>query len=146
MANPHPVPNSAVTSATEDTGKLVLRVALGVLVLMHGIAKVISGPGSALGLLAKAGLPTELAYGVYIGEVVAPMLLIAGLFTRAAALIVVINMLFAIGLAHMAQLGQLTKTGGWALELQGMYLFGALAVALLGAGRYSVGGLHGRWN
>jgi putative oxidoreductase len=38
------------------------------------------------------------------------------------------------------------KTGGWALELQGFYFFTALAVALLGAGRYSMGGISGRWN
>jgi putative oxidoreductase len=40
----------------------------------------------------------------------------------------------------------MSKTGGWALELQGLYLVSALAVALLGAGRYSVGGSGGRWN
>jgi putative oxidoreductase len=72
--------------------------------------------------------------------------LILGLFTRAAALVVVINMLVAIGLVHMGQLAQLNKQGGWELELQGMFLFTAVAVALLGAGRYSVGGLRGRWN
>ncbi|NML13564.1 DoxX family protein [Azohydromonas caseinilytica] len=139
-------PLTVVSSPTEDAGKLVLRVVLGVLILLHGISKLINGPGFIMGLLAKSGLPTALAYGVYIGEVVAPLLLIAGLFTRAAALIVVINMLVALGLVHMGQLGQLNKTGGWELELQGMYLFGALAVALLGAGRYSLGGLRGRWN
>lgn len=136
----------AASTPGEDAGKLVLRVALGVLILLHGIAKIVGGPGFILGLVAKAGLPTVLGYGVYIGEVVAPLLLILGLFTRVAALIVVVNMLVAIGLVHMGELGQLSKTGGWALELQGMYLFGALAVALLGAGRYSVGGLRGRFN
>ena len=139
-------PRPAVSTPTEDAGKLVLRVVLGLLILLHGVAKLFSGPGFVMGLMAKFGLPTALAYGVYIGEVVAPLLLILGLFTRAAALIVVINMLVAIGTVHMGQIGQLNKTGGWELELQGMYLFGALAVALLGAGRYSVGGLRGRWN
>jgi putative oxidoreductase len=36
--------------------------------------------------------------------------------------------------------------GGYALELEAIYLFAAVAVALLGAGRYSVSGAHGRWN
>ncbi|WP_298233979.1 DoxX family protein [uncultured Azohydromonas sp.] len=139
-------PPLAGSTPTEDAGKLVLRVVLGVLILLHGIAKLVGGPGFIMGLLAKYGLPPALGYGVYVGEVVAPLLLILGLYSRAAALIVVINMLVAIGLVHMGQIGQLNKTGGWELELQGMYLFGALAVALLGAGRYSVGGLHGRWN
>ncbi|MDZ5458694.1 DoxX family protein [Azohydromonas lata] len=136
----------AVSSPGEDAGKLVLRVALGVLILLHGIAKIVGGPGFIMGLVAKAGLPAALGYGVYIGEVVAPLLLIVGLYTRAAALIVFINMLVAIGLVHMGQIGQINKQGGWELELQGMYLFGALAVALLGAGRYSMGGLRGRLN
>jgi putative oxidoreductase len=72
--------------------------------------------------------------------------MMAGLFTRAAAGVVVINMIVALGLVHMADLFALTKQGGWALELQGLYLFGALTVVLLGAGRFSIGGKNGRWN
>lgn len=135
-----------MSKASDDTGKLILRLAVGVLVLMHGIAKVIGGPSHILGMVGKVGLPEQFGYLVYIGEVLAPILMIVGLFTIPAALIVVINMLFAIGLAHMPQLFTLTKSGGWALELQGMFLFGALAVAFLGAGRYSLGGVYGKWN
>nr|PZN05331.1 MAG: GntR family transcriptional regulator [Pseudomonadota bacterium] len=130
----------------EDAGKLVLRLAVGILVLLHGLAKVVNGPGHILAMVDKAGLPEVLGYLVYVGEVVAPVLVILGLFTIPAALIIVVNMLVAIGLVHMNELFTLTKSGGWALELQGMFLFGALAVALLGAGRYSVGGRYGKWN
>jgi putative oxidoreductase len=49
-------------------------------------------------------------------------------------------------LVHSAQLGELTRTGGWALELQGFYFFTAFAIALLGAGRFSVGGKKGTLN
>lgn len=135
-----------MSTQSEDAGKLVLRVTLGALVLLHGIAKIAGGPGGILSMAEKAGLPGEVGYLVYIGEVLAPALLILGLFTRPAALIIVINMLFAFYLAHMHQLFTLGPSGGWALELQGMFLFGALAVALLGAGRYSVGGAYGKWN
>jgi putative oxidoreductase len=38
------------------------------------------------------------------------------------------------------------KSGGYALELQALYLVTAIVVALIGAGRYSIGGLYGRWN
>lgn len=134
------------TAGSSDLGKLVLRVALGVLILLHGIAKLKGGPDFIVGTVEKAGLPSVLAYGVYIGEVLAPVLLIIGLFTRPAAIVVAINMLFAIFLVHAGEIGQISKTGGWAIELQGMYLLAAIAVALLGAGRYSVGGLNGRWN
>lgn len=130
----------------EDWGKLLLRVVLGVLVLLHGIAKVMGGPDFIMGLLTKYGLPAQLGYLVYVGEVLAPLLVIIGLWTRPAALIIAVNMVVAIGLVHMPELLTLSQTGGWALELQGMFLFGALAIALLGAGRLSVGGIWGRWN
>lgn len=133
--------------AAQETGKLVLRLALGVLILLHGIAKLQGGIGGITGMVEGAGLPGVLAYLVYVGEVLAPILLIIGLWTRPAALLVAGNMLVAIYLAHASQITQLNeKTGGWALELQGMFLFGAVAVALLGAGRFSVGGPGGRWN
>ena len=126
------------TPNTDDAGKLVLRVAIGLLVLLHGIFKITHGVGFIGGMLDKAGLPGFLAYGVYIGEVVAPVMMLLGVGARAGAAIVVANMLVALGLVHMGDLFVITKQGGWALELQGLYLFGALAVALLGAGRYSV--------
>lgn len=139
-------PTRHVATHHDDGGKLLLRVAVGVLMLLHGVFKLSNGIGGITGMVQGAGLPAVLAYGVYVGEVLAPLLMIIGLWTRPAALVVAVNMVVAIALAHGAQLLSLTQQGGWALELQGLYLFGALAVALLGAGRYSVGGLHGRFN
>ncbi|WP_066735372.1 DoxX family protein [Cupriavidus sp. D384] len=134
------------TQGTQDLGKAILRIVLGVLILLHGISKLMAGPGFVTQVVTQAGLPAALAYGVYIGEIVAPILLIIGLWSRLAGLIVVVNMLFAFGLVHTKQLGEMAPTGGWALELQAMYLAAALAVALLGAGRFSVGGIDGKWN
>ena len=131
---------------SDDTGKLILRLALGVLILLHGIAKISSGVNGIAGGLSAQGLPGALAYLVYIGEVLAPVLIIAGIYTRPAAWIVAINMLAAIWLVHMKDLFVLGKNGGWALELQGMFLFAAIAVALMGAGRFSVGGTGGKYN
>jgi putative oxidoreductase len=131
---------------TDDQGKLLLRAVLAILLLFHGVSKLIGGVGFITGMLAKAGLPGALGYLVYIGEVVAPLLILVGLFTRPAALVVAINMVVALLLVHTGQFFSLNETGGWALELQGMYLAGALAVALLGAGRYSIGGSAGRFN
>lgn len=132
--------------SSDDLGKLLLRVVLGVLILFHGVDKLLHGPGSAVGAIMAAGLPGWMGYAVYLGEVVAPVLLLLGLWTRIAALVVAINMVTAIALVHMGQLASLGGAGGWALELQGMFLGTALAIALLGAGRYSLGGYNGRWN
>jgi len=125
---------------SEDLGKLILRLAVGILILLHGVSKLGSGVGGIGGMLAAHGVPSAVAYLVYIGEVVAPVLLIIGLFTRPAAWVVVINMLVAFWLAHMKSLTALNGQGGWALELQGMFLFSALAIALIGGGRLGIGG------
>jgi len=122
----------------EDLGKLILRLALGVLVLLHGIDKITGGIGSVAGMVSSAGLPEFLGYGVYLGEVVGPLLLIFGFYARVGALLIAINMLFAIGLAHLGQLFQVNDFGGWQLEVQGMFLFTAIAVFLTGPGRLGI--------
>lgn len=131
---------------TDDAGKLVLRVALAGIILFHGISKVVGGIGFIGDMLAKAGAPAALGYLVYVGELIAPLMILVGIFTRPAALVVAVNMIVAVLLVHTSQFFTLNQTGGWALELQGMYFFAALAVALLGAGRYSLGGAAGRCN
>ncbi|WP_260469464.1 DoxX family protein [Pandoraea apista] len=98
------------------------------------------------GMITSHGLPSFLAYGAYLGEVLAPVLLILGVLTRLGGLLVVANMLVAFSLVHLSQLGDLSKTGGWALELQGFYLLTGLCVILFGAGRYSVSGGRGAWD
>lgn len=130
----------------DDEGKLVLRVILAILLLFHGVSKLIGGIGFITGMLQKAGLPGAFGYLVYIGEVIAPLMILFGILTRAAALVVVTNMVVALLLVHTSQFFTVNETGGWALELQGMYLGAAIVVALLGAGRYSLGGATGRWN
>jgi len=122
---------------TEDIGKLVLRLTLGILLLLHGVAKILGGVGGIAGMLQNIGLPGFLAYGVYIGEVLAPLLVILGFYARIGALIVVATMVAALYLAHMDDLFLLGQGGGWKLELQGFFLFTALAVALIGPGRFS---------
>jgi putative oxidoreductase len=124
----------------ESVGKLVLRVTLGVLILLHGIAKLKGGVGGIVGMASAAGLPGFVGYAVYIGEVLAPLMVIAGWYSRLAAAVIAINMLFAIALAHASDIFALGSSGGWAIELQGMFLFTAIAVALLGPGRFSVNG------
>ena len=121
-------------------GKLVLRLTVGILMLFHGAAKIMH-PGTVDyigGVLSNAGLPSFLAYGVYLGEVIAPLMLILGIYSRYAAMIVVVNMLFAIGLMHNGEIFLLTEQGGWRLELQGFYLFGAIAIMFLGSGSQAV--------
>lgn len=118
-------------------GKLILRLAVGGMILLHGIAKLLN-PDSLNWIgnqLAGQGLPTFLAYGVLIGELVAPVMVIVGWQARLGGVLMVINMLVAVFLVHSHQLFTLTRSGGWSLELQGLFLFGAIAIVLLGSGR-----------
>jgi len=134
------------SSLAGTLGKFILRVSLAVLILFHGISKVLHGIDPIIGMIVKAGLPSAVAYLVYTGEVVAPILVLAGMWTRPAALVIAINMIVAVLLVHTSQFFTLSQSGGWALELQGLYFISALVVALLGAGHFSIGGARGKWN
>jgi putative oxidoreductase len=89
-------------------------------------------------MVTQMGLPAVLAYGVYVGEVLAPLAVLAGWYARIGAALIAVNMVFAVVLAHRSQLTDLSNNGGWALELQAMYFFTAIALAMCGPGRYSV--------
>jgi putative oxidoreductase len=126
---------------SDNFGKLILRLTVGGLILFHGVAKILN-PAGAMGMitgqLATMGMPAFVAYGVYIGEVLAPLLLILGIFSRIGGLLVVANMAFALTLVHSSQIFTLSKQGGWGLELQGFYLLCGLAVYFLGSGKFAV--------
>lgn len=129
-----------------DLGKLLIRLCVGGLMLFHGVHKLIHGYGFIAGKLKAAGLPAWLVAGVPIGEVVAPLLIVLGLYTRPAALVEAFLMGMAVWLVHMGQLTALDQHGGYALELQAFYFFGSIAIFFLGAGRYSVTKGMGQWN
>ncbi|KGM52560.1 GntR family transcriptional regulator [Lysobacter concretionis Ko07 = DSM 16239] len=124
----------------QDFAKLILRLALGILILLHGLAKLNGGLAGIVGLVEAQGLPGFLGYAVLIGEIIAPLMVLLGFHARIGGLLIAINMLVAVVLMHMGQLGSLNGQGGWALELQGMFFTVAVALALLGPGRFSVNG------
>lgn len=124
-------------SAYDDAGKLVLRITLGVLMLFHGIAK-LGGVERFGPMLSNAGLPSFIAYGVYLGEIVGPLMLIAGFYARVGAALMVINMIFAILLVHAGEIAAFSNNGGMQLELQYLFLFGSVAAMLMSPGRFAV--------
>lgn len=122
----------------EDFGKLVLRLTLGILILLHGIAKLKGGVGFLAPMVQGLGLPPWFAYGVYIGEVLGPVMIIVGFYSRIGAFMIFVNMIFALTLVHRPELLTMGKQGGYALELQAMYLFTALALTCMTPGRYAI--------
>lgn len=121
-----------------DFGKLLLRISLGALLLFHGVFKVQHGVGWIARMLHAHGIPGFVAYGAYIGEVVAPLMIIIGLMTRPAAFVIAVNLAVATLLVKTGVLWDRTGTGAWALEVEALYFFAALAVMFLGAGRFTM--------
>ena len=123
---------------SENIAKLLLRVMVGGMILFHGINKALHGIGFIKGLVKAQGLPEILAYGVYVGEIFAPIFLIIGWKSRFWAGVITVNMAVAIYLTHMPHLLKLGAYGAWAVELPMFYLLSALAIAMLGSGQYAI--------
>lgn len=121
-----------------DIGKLLLRVMVGGLLLFHGIAKISHGIDFVKGTLTANGLPEMMAYGVYVGEIIAPLMLLLGLRSRIGGAIVAFNMAMALFLVHSNELFRISETGGLTIELQLFYLLSSVAIMLLGSGKYAV--------
>ncbi|MBE8724329.1 DoxX family protein [Flavobacterium hungaricum] len=115
-----------------DLGLLVLRISIGGLMLFHGVAKILHGISFLTENMGAIG------YAVYIGEVVAPLAILAGWRTKIAAVIFAVNCIVAIAVAHANEIFSISEHGGYALELLMLYLLGAVALVFTGAGKYAV--------
>ena len=123
---------------SDNFGKLILRLTRGILMLFHGYKKYESGIGGIKALVVKNGFPEFLAYGVYVGEIVVPIFIIIGFYTRISSLIYAFTMGFAIYLVHYSHLFALGKTGGLVIETPLLFMLGAITLMCLGAGKYSI--------
>ena len=129
----------------EDAGKLLLRLSLAIIVLFHGVFKATHGVDWIKQPLRAHGLPGFLAYGTYVAELLAPVLLILGYKARLAALAIAFDMLMAAVLVLRGRFFSVNPGGGgWGVELEMFILLTSGTVFLLGSGRYRLG--RGRWD
>lgn len=121
-----------------DAGLLVLRVVLAIIMLYHGWPKVTDLGGTIEGFTGM-GVPVPALSAIFatVAEVGGGLLLLIGALTDVAGLLVAIDMLGAITFVH-AKNGFAVQDGGFEWPL--MLLASGLAVALVGPGRYAVGG------
>lgn len=123
-----------------DLGILFARLGLGVCLFMHGFAKILHGIGGVKSILTKAGLPEIVAYGSYIGEVVAPLMIILGVFSRIGALLIIGTNLTIMYAYHdgLGNLLELTNVGGFKAEILYLYIALSLCIIFNGSGKYAI--------
>ena len=123
----------------------VVHIAPGGLMIFHGIAKLSHGFDFIKQSIIEKGLPAFLWIGVPVGEVLAPILLILGIFSRLSGLMIAIVMLFAIYLAHGLSAFTINENGGLDGELVLIYMFAGTAVFFLGGGQYVLHKARNEW-
>jgi putative oxidoreductase len=124
---------------TNAWGLLLVRLAIGIPMIIHGAGKLFGIGPAALpitdlaGLLASKGLPAVslLAWLVAIVEFGGGFLLVIGLLTRYAALAVAIDMLVATVVVHLPM-------GYSESELTLVFFLTALSLVVSGAGEISI--------
>jgi len=84
----------------QPLGLLILRAALGLIFLTHGYPKLTRNAAALQAIFVQHGLPAQLVYVAGVLETFGGALLVAGLFTRPAALLLAIEMGVAIAKVH----------------------------------------------
>lgn len=128
-----------------DLGILISRIAIGGPMLVYGINKLIHGIGFIKDIIVSIGLPSFFANGVFVGEIISPIMIILGLRIRLAGVVFAINCLTAICLAQSSNIFKLNEFGGWAVELLVIYMLIGLSFLFMGAGKYAVS-TNNKWD
>jgi putative oxidoreductase len=123
-------------SPAADAGLLVLRVvAMALLIALHGVNKLPPSEGFT-GWIGAMGFPAPVLFAwlAALAETVVPLLILVGLATRPAALVVLVHFMVVAFVAHAGD--------PWGDRELGL-LFGTIAATLMltGPGRYSVDGV-----
>ena len=136
-------------ASSEDLGKLVLRLAVGILIVFHGLA-LATGDAGIPNNLARWHLPTGLMWLGFAIEFGGGLAMILGAYARVGGFFLGVFMIVAILMAHVGLMGAqnhlfmvANNPAGnhwdhYFLETQMFYLIGGFAVALLGAGKYGL--------
>lgn len=129
----------------QHIGLLLLRACIAFTMLIYGISKLNFGIEYINGLLDQYGLPTFLGYGVFVGELIAPILIIFGFRTKLAGLVFAINCFVAILMDRLPYVLNLNEHGGWAIGLIFIYMMFGVAMFFMGAGKYALS-INNKWD
>ena len=129
-------------SASQDLVEALVRVVIGLILLMHGWAKLQTGIAGVSDYMAKQGLVPGSAWAgaAMFLETVGASCLIAGLFTRFFAAGLAIEMAIALVVVHVMKGFSVGQGGFEYVFLLGIILF---TISVRGGGFYSVDRLIG---
>lgn len=113
---------------------LLLRLAMGLIFIHYGYPKLFVHPRSSVAWFAQHGFPGYFAYVSGVLELFGGLLLIAGLFTRLAGLLLAIEMAVALWRVHRLLADPLAVQNYQFPLMMGV---AALALAAVGAGALS---------
>ena len=131
---------------SDDIAKLLLRLITGWVMLPYGIDYIKDGLDFVFGVLKDNRLPSFLAYGVLVGEVVGPILVLIGWKSRIGGALIAFTMLLSILLAHRDIIFEYNEFGGWSIAFNAIMVMNAMAIFFAGAGKYSVSKGKGMWD
>ncbi|MDP2676271.1 MAG: DoxX family protein [bacterium] len=116
------------------TVPFILRVFLGVIFILHGYPKLFKKFSETKAFFASLGLRPATAWTLWIGilEFFGGALLIIGLFVQPVALLLAVNMFFAIVLVARKK----GFVNGWEFELALLII--ALSLVIMGAGIFAI--------
>jgi len=114
-----------------DLGILLLRVALGLVFIVHGYMKLTNITGT-MAFFSSLNIPEFMVYIVVIVELLGGILMLAGFFTQYVGATFAVVMVVAMSSTGLGK----GPFGGQELEM--VLLLVSLAVAFMGAGRYSL--------
>ena len=122
-----------------DLGLLFLRLGLGICLFMHGFGKILYGVGGVKSILVDTGLPSFLAYFAYLSEVLAPIMIAVGFYSRLGALLVFGSSLVILySYFGLSNLLELTNVNGFKAELIYLYITISLCIISSGSGKYAI--------
>ena len=126
-----------IDSRSAPYGAFVLRFALGLMWVSHALLKyvVFTIPGFA-GFLGSLGLPEALAWPVFLAELIGGVLIIAGIYARHVALLLIPVMAGAMSV-HIPN-GWLFSAAGGGWEYPGFLIVASFALWLIGDGAFAL--------
>ena len=126
-----------VDPASAPYGVFVLRAALGTMWIAHALMKyvlfTIAGFG---GFLAKVGFPAELAWPVFLAELIGGVLILTGVYARHVALLL-IPVMAAASSVHIGN-GWIFSNAGGGWEYPAFLIVASFALWLLGDGAFAL--------